>query len=66
MHSETNKNLDHANQTVSDHEKRLQDMEGSILLLKGMSSSGSGPSDDNKSGIIDALNAMIDKLRAEC
>lgn len=40
-------------------------MEGSILLLKGMSSSG-GPSDDSKLGLIDALNAMIDKLRAEC
>lgn len=34
------KNLETNNQTISDHEKRLADVEGSILLLKGMSSSG--------------------------
>ena len=48
------------------HEKRLQDVEGAIILLKGMSSAGSGPSEDGKSSLIDALNNMIENLRQEC
>ena len=44
---------------------RTNDLENKVTLLSGMSGGG-GPSEDGKSGFIEALKDMIDNLKKEC